>query len=142
MPSKAIACATAAGILLFAGQEPAAAQARRDSTIQYHRERFEYSRDGRPDPFRSLLQDPQLGMRLEDLSLVGVLHDADPARSVAILAQAGSNRRMRVRIGERVGSVRVLAIGPESVDVLVEEFGVTRREQLELKTSAQKGGTS
>lgn len=142
MSNKLIVSSVAVGIFLLLGTAPLSAQSPRDSVVQYQREVFEYSREARPDPFRSLLQDPQLGLRLEDLSLVGVLHDGDPSRSVAILAQVGSTRRLRVRIGERIGSVRVLAIGTNTVDVLVEEFGVTRRNTLELKTTVGKGGTS
>ena len=142
MSNKVIVPSFIAGIFLLLGATPVVAQQPRSSVVQYDRELFQYSRDGRADPFRSLLQDPQLGLRLEDLALVGVLHDRDPARSVAILAQKGSTRRLRVKIGERIGTVRILAIAPQSVDVLVEEFGVTRREQLALKTSGEKGGTS
>ena len=46
-------------------------------------------------------------------------------------------------MGERIGGVRVVAIGPRSVDVVVEEFGVARRETLELKRTPandEKGG--
>ena len=142
MWNRAILIGGAVAGVLAGGAQPLPAQAARDTIVLYEREVFEYARDGRPDPFRSLLKDPELGMRFEDLTLVGVLHDGDPGRSVAILSQVGSARRLRVRVGERVGSVRILAIGQRSVDLIVEEFGVARRERLELKPATEKGGTS
>jgi hypothetical protein len=131
----------AAGMtLLDAGG--ASAQAATDSSLVYQREVFQYARGPRPDPFRSLLGNEELGVRLEDLALLGVVYHSDPARSVAVLAQNGAPRRIRARVGDRVGGLRVLAIGPRSVDVLIEEFGVVRRETLVLKTAAKKGGTT
>jgi hypothetical protein len=81
----------------------------------------------------------ELGVRLEDLSLTGVMHDADVGQSVAVLARVGSTRPLRVRVGDRVGGIRILTIGQRSVQVLIEEFGVARRGTLELKSVTQKG---
>jgi hypothetical protein len=117
----------------------ASAQAAADTAIVYEREVFEYSRAGRPDPFRSLLDDAELGVRLEDLSLQGVMYDADVSQSVAVLARVGSERPLRVRVGDRVGGIRILSISQRSVQVLIEEFGVARRGTLELKSVTQKG---
>lgn len=124
---------------LFAAPGSATAQAAADTAIVYEREVFEYSRAGRPDPFRSLLDDAELGVRLEDLSLQGVMYDADVSQSVAVLARVGSTRPLRVRVGDRVGGIRILSIGQRSVQVLIEEFGVARRGTLELKSATQKG---
>lgn len=124
---------------LFAAPGAARAQAPGDTAIVYEREVFDYSRAGRTDPFRSLLDDAELGVRLEDLSLQGVMYDPDPSQSVAVLARLGSTRPLRVRVGDRVGGIRVLSIGQRSVQVLIEEFGVARRGTLELKSVTQKG---
>jgi hypothetical protein len=124
---------------LFAAPGAASAQAQGDTAIVYEREVFDYSRAGRPDPFRSLLDDAELGVRLEDLSLQGVMYDPDVSQSVAVLARVGSTRPLRVRVGERVGGIRILSIGQRSVQVLIEEFGVARRGTLELKSVTQKG---
>jgi hypothetical protein len=102
------------------------------TTVIYEREVFEYSAGGRPDPFRSLLQDGELGIRIEDLMLRGVVYHPDPARSVAVLSQTGSQRRIQARVGERVGTLRILSIQPERVEVVVEELGVARRETLTI----------
>jgi len=124
---------------LLAAPGAAAAQAPADTAIVYEREVFEYARGGRADPFRSLLDDAELGVRLEDLSLQGVMFDADVSQSVAVLARVGSTRPLRVRVGDRVGGIRILSIGQRSVQVLIEEFGVARRGTLELKSVTQKG---
>lgn len=120
-------------------QSRAPVRARADTVSVYEREVFEYDRAGRPDPFRSLLQSAELGLRVEDLSLAGVVYHRDPARSVAILAQTGAERRIRARVGDRIGGIRIAAIGPRSVDVIIEELGVARRETLELRPAAKKG---
>jgi hypothetical protein len=111
------------------------AQAASDSALVYEREVFSYDRGGRPDPFRSLLTNAELGVRLEDLTLLGVVYHPDPSRSVAVIAQRGAERRIRVRVGERVGSIRIAAIHQRSIDVVVEEFGVARRETLQIRTA-------
>lgn len=103
-----------------------------DADLLYEREVFEYPRAGRPDPFRSLLGDAELGVRVEDLTLRGVVYHSDPSQSVAVLTQAGSDRRIRARVGERVGSIRIVAIQPDQVDIVVEELGVARRETLRI----------
>lgn len=129
---------SAALVALLAPQ--AGAQEAPQTTVIYEREVFQYSAAGRPDPFRSLLNDAELGVRLEDLTLRGIVHHSDPRQSVAVLTQAGSERRIRARVGERVGSLRILAIYPDRVDLVVEELGVARRETLRM-TRPEDGGT-
>jgi hypothetical protein len=132
-------CLVALSAALVAAPGSARAQAPADTAIVYEREVFDYERSGRADPFRSLLDDAELGVRLEDLSLQGVMYDADISQSVAVLARVGSTRPLRVRVGDRIGGIRVLTIGQRSVQVLIEEFGVARRGTLELKSVTQKG---
>lgn len=131
-----------AALLALAAPGAAAAQAQPDTVAIYEREVFRYQRAGRPDPFRSLLGSADLGVRAEDLALVGVVYNEDPARSVAVITQAGAERRVRARVGERIGGVRVVAIRPTSVDLVIEEFGIARRETLALKPAAKKGSSS
>lgn len=120
---------------------PLSGQVVADPTVVYEREVFTYSAAGRPDPFRSLLDDAELGIRLEDLTLRGIVHHRDPSQSVAVLTQAGSDRRIRARVGERVGALRILAIYPDRVDLVVEELGVARRETLRIVRPDAGGGT-
>jgi type II secretory pathway component PulC len=113
---------------------PLSAQTARDTAVIYEREVFDYARGARPDPFRSLLTGSELGIRIEDLTVEGIVYHSDPARALVVLAQRGTERRIRARAGDNIGGVRIVAIRPQSVDVVVEEFGIARRETLELRT--------
>jgi hypothetical protein len=133
-----------ASVLLFAGFSPARAQQPlpvSEATTVYEREVFQYSRASRPDPFRSLLLEGDIGIRMEDLGLRGVVHHDDPSRSVAVLSQRGTARRIQARIGERVGPLRVVAIYPDRVDIVVEELGVARHETLRIERTPAGGGS-
>jgi hypothetical protein len=114
---------------------PIAAQAA-DGALVYEREVYRYAGAYRPDPFRSLLRQGDLGVRIEDLSLRGVVHHPDPEFSVAVLAQRGTDRRIQARVGERVGTLRLMAILPDRVEVVVEELGVLRRVTLFIENPA------
>ena len=112
----------------------ASAQAKDDDPpLVYRREVFQYPRGARPDPFRSLLTSEELGYRFEDMRLTGVIYSPNSRVSVAVLTEAVSKKRFRLKVGERVGGITVAAIYPKRVDVVVNEFGVVRRETLELR---------
>ncbi|MQA89895.1 MAG: hypothetical protein GEU90_06640 [Gemmatimonas sp.] len=100
--------------------------------LGYEREVFRYSQGNRPDPFRSLLLDGDLGIRLEELTLKGTVYHPDPSLSVAIITREGTDRQIKARVGEPVGGLRVLAIYPDRVDIVIEELGVAQRETLHL----------
>jgi hypothetical protein len=121
----------------LAADEAVAAPAQ-GSTL-YSRQVFRYPRAGRPDPFRSLLQSTDLGVRLEDLSLRGVMHNAEGGRSVAVLWDEGAKRRIVGRVGDRIGGITIISITPRRVDLQIEELGVVRRESLQLNTQPQTG---
>ncbi|MDQ3555345.1 MAG: hypothetical protein M3409_01010 [Gemmatimonadota bacterium] len=104
------------------------------SRVVYEREAFRYERGGRPDPFRSLLGTEELGVRVEDLTLRGVIYNPEAGLSVAVLWDEAAKRRIRLRTGERVAGITVVGIYPRRVDVRVDEFGVSRRETLYLRT--------
>lgn len=119
---------------------PAVRQPAVDSQVVYRREVFEYSRAGRPDPFRSLVGSADLGVRLEDLSLRGVVVHPDASLSVAVIAREGNPRLIRARVGDRIGGIRILAIRPRSIEVIIEDLGVARRETIEItRVPASKG---
>ena len=88
---------------------------------------------------RGLLAD--LGVRVEDLALRGVVFHPDPTRSVAMLTREGAERPIRARVGDRIGGIRILTIRPNSIDVLVEELGVARRETLQITRAATPKAT-
>lgn len=105
----------------------------------YEREVFHYLVEGRRDPFRSLLYANELGMPFEDLELRGVLYHPDPDRSVAVITVRGSEQRFQTRIGDRVGTLHILAILPDRVEVAVEELGAVRRESMRLRVPDARG---
>lgn len=111
---------------------PASEESATDEVVIYEREVFQYTAAGRPDPFRSLLLEGELGVRPEDLTLRGILYDPIATRSIAVLSQAGSERRIQLRVGESLGAIRILSIQPDRVEVVIEELGVSRRETLRL----------
>jgi len=142
MRSLALTLGLLAGMTLPAAtQLPPAKPAKAPSDpTTYRREVFVYRGVGRRDPFASLLTSPELGLRPEDLTLVSVLSSPDPRLSVAIFVQQGSNRRVRLRVGERLGNIRVTAIRPREVQVVVEEFGVARPYVYRLRTTTTRTG--
>lgn len=110
-----------------------------ENTVVYRREVFRYPRAGRPDPFRSLLGAMDAGVRPENLVLRGIVYSPDPSSSFAVVTEAGGSRALRLRAGQRIGSIQVVAIHPRSVDLLIQELGGARRESLVLPKAGQKG---
>lgn len=142
MPRRAVVAGwlvVAVGSLGAQAAVPPASRPATDPAL-YRREVFVYRGAGRRDPFASLLTSPELGVRPEDLTLVSVLSSPDPRLSVAIFAQQGSSRRLRLRVGERLGNIRVTAIRPREVQVVVEEFGVARPYVYRLRTPTTRTG--
>lgn len=110
--------------------------------LRFEREVYVYPTRAGRDPFASLAATSGLGPRFEDLALLGVIHSPD-GQSVALLGEGGG-RIHRVRRGEVVGNARVISIAPMKVIFAVENFGVVRQEELELKRkdSETEGGQS
>lgn len=135
--AAALACAAPA-----AAQSPEAAAAdaaaapatvvTAEPAIIYRREVFAYDRRGRPDPFRPLMTLGELGIRLEDLQLRGIVFNPDRRLSVAVFTHADTAQSLRMRVGQRFGNVTVVAIHPRRVDVRVDEFGTSRMESIPL----------
>jgi hypothetical protein len=124
---------------------PLAAQQPDPARTEYQREVFEYPRASHPDPFRSRSSPVGATPRIQEAPLLllrGIVYATDPRESVAILVEAGSNRRVRARIGDRVGAVTVVGIHPRRVDLLVEEPGARRRVSLHLKAEREPGSRS
>jgi len=128
--SSALLLLSPAAVEAQEGSGEAAAERRE---IIYTREVFHYAGARRPDPFRSLLGTAELGVRPEDLTLVGVIYSTDPRSSVAVFLQRGATRRVRARVGDRIGSMTVVAIHPRRAEVVVDELGVSRRVSLQLR---------
>jgi hypothetical protein len=99
----------------------------------YRREVFTYQRTGRPDPFQPLTGGAELAIRPEDLQLSGLIYSANPRESVANFIVPGTDRRIRLRTGERFGALTVLSIYPGHVNVRVDEFGNSRIYSIQLQ---------
>lgn len=134
MPRAPISALLLAAALFAAAAEPAAAQASPgDSLSVYRREVFRYDRRGRPDPFRPLLTAVDLGFRVDELRLVGVVYNPNPRQSLAVFAPNDSSPRLRLKVGQRVGNITVTSIQPRAVQVRVDELGTSRVETIALR---------
>jgi hypothetical protein len=116
--------------------------------LRAEREVFDYPDFARRNPFKPLTG-IEGGPRFEQMRLTGIILSATPARSVATLrAGAASDRTgagdaqgrsTRLRVGERWGNVRVVAIRQDRIVVDVEEFGLAERREMLLPTRGQGG---
>jgi len=104
----------------------------------YRREVFRYLRGGRPDPFSPLLTAAELGFRVEDLRLTSIIFSPDGRRSIAVFAEGDSARRYRLHQGQRLGTMTVLRIWPQRVDVRVDEFGGSRLQTVLLQRAQRQ----
>ena len=109
-----------------------------DSILGFEREVFEYSGGGRRNPFRPLTAFNTGGPRFEDLVLTGIVYSRDVG-SIVVVADRTSERRYRLREGERVGTARVLEIRPGEVVFAITTFGVSRQAILRAKKERGQG---
>jgi hypothetical protein len=115
---------------------PAASKTERKSDISLVRESFNYSADGRRDPFMSLMKTGELRPAVSDLKLVTVIYD--PAgRSVAILRDLTTKEQYRIKVGQTLGRMRVASIQPKSVTFTVIAIGTTFQEVLALNDTTR-----
>ena len=104
--------------------------------ISLLRESFNYSADGRRDPFMSLMKTGELRPAVSDLKLVTVIYD--PAgRSVAILRDLTTKEQYRIKVGQTLGRMRVASIQPKSVTFTVIAIGTTFQEVLALNDTTR-----
>lgn len=101
------------------------------------REAYEYPREGRRDPFVSLLTTNELRPTLSDLRLTGILIDHSGRNSIATLRDMTNNNQYRVSTGATLGRMRVTAIRQMAVIFTIEEFGTTRKDSLVLRDSTK-----
>lgn len=106
------------------------------SEISLVRETFNYTADGRRDPFMSLMKTGELRPAVSDLKLNTVIYD--PAgRSVAILRDITTKEQYRVKVGQTLGRMRVASIQPKSVTFTVIAIGTTFQEVLALNDTTR-----
>jgi hypothetical protein len=88
------------------------------------RETFTYA-GGARDPFASLITEEKVGPEFNDLLLVGVYLDLRRAgNSVAVLRDKTNQKRYKLRVGDRLGRLKVFT---------VEDIGFERQETLSLR---------
>src|SRR5215218_186098 len=128
----------ALALMLALAAAPLAAQAAVPASDVYRREVFRYLRGGRHDPFTPLLTAAELGFRVEDLRLTSIIFSPDARRSIAVFAEGDSARRYRLHQGQRLGTMTVLRIWPQRVDVRVDEFGGSRLQTVLLQRAQRQ----
>jgi hypothetical protein len=120
-----------------------AAQAQQDSVrqdsvrlaneTQVLRESFTYT-GGARDPFASLLTEDRSGPEFADLLLVGIYLDLRrSSNSVAVLRDKTTQKRYKLRVGDRLGRLQVAQIRQSDVVFTIEDIGFERQETLSLR---------
>lgn len=95
-------------------------------------EYFNYTSEGRRDPFATLFRGRE--MNVENVSLIGVIWG--PKGRFALLKEPGSKGGgYVVGVGDRIADGRVIDITSKSVTFLISKFGVTSRVTLQLEES-------
>lgn len=152
----------AVGLLATVGstaaqQQPPGPPQEDTTQLVFEREVFDYPDFERRNPFVPLLTTTGGGPRFEQVQLLGIIHSADPSRSVSLLALEGMGgpggggegapaepgrcqQACRLRVGESWGNFTVIAIEPSRVIFEVEEFGLTEQRELRLSRVRGQGG--
>lgn len=142
------------GLLAIAAPGAAQTPAKPDSTTKipvadsvklvFDREVFGYGGGHRRDPFQPLTgkNAASMGPRFQELRLVGtIFSQQEPSRSLATVIDA-TGKRHRVRRGDVIGNTRIVEIGSRRIVVIVQNFGLERREVLELQKEEGQEGSS
>ena len=108
-----------------------------NAPIVIMREQYDYARDGRRDPFYSLITTSELRPTMSDLRLTGILFDQGGGHSVATLRDVTSDQQYRVSLGTQLGRMRVSSIRLKSIVFTIDEFGATRQDSLILGDTTQ-----
>ena len=106
---------------------------RRAKETEVLRETFAYSGSAR-DPFISLLNLPEEGPEFVDLQLVAIYQDLRyGGNSIAVLRDKSANKRYNVRVGDRIGRMRIAQIRERDVVFTIDDLGFERQETLSLR---------
>ncbi len=106
--------------------------------IIFRRETYRYPRDGRRDPFASLIATGDIRPLFADLEISVIIEHPDPRQSLAMLKDRSTGELYRARVGSVFGRNRITYIRAGEVGVAIDEFGFTRREV--LTNNARRGG--
>jgi len=97
------------------------------------RETFTYS-GGARDPFASLISEDKVGPEYSDLLLVGIWLDLrHSSNSLAVMRDKTNQKRYKLRVGDRLGRLKVAQIRQTDVVFTVEDIGFERQETLSLR---------
>jgi hypothetical protein len=110
-------------------------------SMTFYRESYTYAGDGRRDPFVSLMATGEVRPLLADLVLVGVIYDGAGRNSVASLIDGSTNESYRVKVGNVLGRMKVVKIGPQEITLDIDEFGFSRQETLLIDHTRKAGAT-
>src|SRR5690606_9094413 len=107
--------------------------AQRTGQIEILRETFVYQ-GGPRDPFNSLIAGAATGPELADLLLVGVYENVEsPSKSVVVLREKVGEKRHKMRVGDRIGRIRLAQIRPREAVFMIQDLGFERQETLSLR---------
>lgn len=106
--------------------------------VLINRETYAYPGAGRRDPFLSLMNTEELRPLLGDLKLVAIALDPTGRNSVAVLRDMTTKEQYRVKVGQEIGRMRVVAIHAKNVVFGIEEFGYSRQESLAMTVDSTK----
>lgn len=126
--------------------------ARLDSPLE--REVFTYVVAGRRDPFLPPSPPVAAAARFHGVRLLGIISHHDPRRSIALIRvheeeeQSGADgdgsgpgssggESHRARIGDRIGNLRIMAIGAQQVVVALDGPAGTSRRIIALDSEAR-----
>jgi hypothetical protein len=102
------------------------------------RETFTYSGASR-DPFISLIDLPTEGPEFVNLQLVAIYQDLRYAgNSIAVVRDKGANKRYSVRVGDRIGRLKIAQIRQRDVVFTIEDLGFERQETLSLRRQEEQ----
>ena len=102
------------------------------------RETFTYSGASR-DPFVSLINLPTEGPEFINLQLVAIYQDLRYAgNSIAVVRDKAANKRYSVRVGDRIGRLKIAQIRQRDVVFTIEDLGFERQETLSLRRQEEQ----
>jgi len=101
------------------------------------RESYAFAKEGRRDPFVSLLTTNELRPTMSDLRLTGIVFAEGEGRSIATLRDIATNASYRVFTGSTLGRMRVSSIRTKTIVFTIDEFGTTRQDSLILGDSTK-----
>jgi hypothetical protein len=102
------------------------------------RETFTYSGASR-DPFISLIDLPTEGPEFINLQLVAIYQDLRYAgNSIAVVRDKAANKRYSVRVGDRIGRLKIAQIRQRDVVFTIEDLGFERQETLSLRRQEEQ----